>query len=145
MAKTIATILGAVFILLGLLGFVAPGMMGMHLTLTHNLVHIISGALALYFGLAGTLAGARTFCIAFGAVYALLGVAGYLLGSDKAHTVNVPAHGSDSNLLQVLPGALELASPEHGLHILLGIVFLIGGLLTKADVRHARDEVRGAT
>ena len=143
MAKTIATILGAAFILVGLLGFVAPGMMGMHLTLTHNLVHLISGALALYFGLAGTLSGARTFCIVFGAVYALLGVAGYLLGTDQAHTVNVAGHGAtDNSLLKVLPGNLELAAPEHGLHILLGLVFLVGGLLTKGDVRAA---VRDAT
>jgi hypothetical protein len=143
MAKTIATILGAAFILVGLLGFVAPGMMGMHLTLVHNLVHLISGALALYFGLAGTLAGARTFCIVFGAVYALLGIAGYLLGSDQAHTVNVPGHGAtDSSLWKVLAGNLELAAPEHGLHILLGLIFLIGGLLTRGDVRAA---VRDAT
>ncbi len=143
MAKTVATLLGAAFILVGLIGFVAPGMMGMHLTLAHNLVHIISGALALYFGLAGTLAAARLFCIAFGAVYALLGVAGYLLGSDQAHTVNVAGHGAtDSNLLKVLPGSLELASPEHGLHILLGLIFLVGGLLTRGDVRAA---VRDAT
>ncbi len=143
MAKTIATILGAAFILVGLLGFVAPGMMGMHLTLVHNLVHLISGAIALYLGLKGTLAAARTFCIVFGAVYALLGVAGYLFGSDAAHTVNVAGHGAtDSSLLKVLPGNLELAAPEHGLHILLGIIFLVGGLLTKGDVRGA---VRDAT
>ena len=146
MAKTVATILGAAFILLGLLGFVAPGMMGMHLTLTHNLIHIISGALALYFGLAGTLSGARAFCIAFGAVYALLGIAGYLLGSDQPHTVSVPSHGAtDPSLWKVIANNLELAAAEHGLHILLGIVFLIGGLLTKRDVRDARDAVRDAT
>ena len=138
MAKTVATILGAAFILVGLLGFVAPGMMGMHLTLVHNLVHLISGAVALYFGLAGTLAGARAFCIAFGAVYGLLGVAGYLLGSDQAHSVTVSGHGAtDPSLLKVLPGTLELAAPEHGLHILLGLVFLVGGLLTKNYARTA--------
>ena len=139
MAKTVATILGVAFILVGLLGFVAPGMMGMHLNIVHNLVHLISGAIALYLGLKGTLAAARTFCIVFGAVYALLGVAGYLLGTDQAHTVNVAGHsGTDSSLLKVLPGSLELAAPEHGLHILLGIVFLIGGLLGRPrDVRTA--------
>ena len=143
MAKTVATILGVAFILVGLLGFVAPGMMGMHLTTVHNLVHLISGAISLYLGLRGTLSAARTFCIAFGAVYALLGFAGYLLGSDQAHTVNVAGHGAtDSSLLKVLPGSLELAAPEHGLHILLGLVFLVGGLLTRGDVRAA---VRDAT
>jgi hypothetical protein len=137
MAKTIATILGVVFLLVGVLGFVAPGLGGFHLSLAHNLVHIISGAVALYLGLKGTLASARLFCIIFGVVYGLLGVAGYLLGTDRPHTVTqVPAHGTDSNLLQVIAGQLELASMDHGLHILLGLVFLIAGLLTKA---HGRD------
>ena len=80
MAKTIATILGVVFILVGICGFFAPNLLGTHLSTTHNLVHLISGAVSLYFGLAGTLSAARLFCIIFGIVYALLGVAGLALG-----------------------------------------------------------------
>ncbi|MBC7912418.1 MAG: DUF4383 domain-containing protein [Pyrinomonadaceae bacterium] len=141
MAKTICTILGVAFLLAGILGFVAPGLLGLHLSLAHNLIHIISGAAALYFGLAGTLASARLFCLVFGAVYLLLGVVGFLAGGDKQHTIAGITHAgtTDSNLLQLLPGSLELAMRDHGLHILLGIVFLIGGLITKADVRHAVD------
>ena len=133
MAKTICKLLGVVFILVGILGFLAPGMLGMHLSLAHNLVHIISGALALYFGLKGTLAGARLFCIVFGVVYLLLGVAGFLAGGGGAHSaglgVDTGHHGAgDSRRLAVLPGALELASMDHTVHILLGIVgFLAGG------------------
>jgi hypothetical protein len=140
MAKTICKILGVVFILVGIVGFLSPGLLGMHLSLAHNLVHIISGALALYFGFAGTLSGARLFCIVFGIVYALLGIAGFLAGGSSPHTVaGVPPHGTDSSLLGVLPGTLELASMDHIVHILLGVVFLIGGFLTKADVRNAVD------
>ena len=140
MAKQIAKIMGVVFILVGIIGFLAPGLLGMHLSLAHNLVHLISGALALYFGFAGTLSGARLFCIVFGVVYALLGVAGFLLGHTGAHTVaSVPAHGQDSSLFAALPGNLELASPDHLVHILLGLVFLIGGFLTKADLDRAID------
>ena len=50
MAKTVCKILGVVFILVGLVGFVSPGFLGTHLSTTHNLVHLISGAVALYFG-----------------------------------------------------------------------------------------------
>jgi hypothetical protein len=143
MAKTICKILGVVFILVGIVGFLAPGMLGMHLSLAHNLVHLVSGALALYFGFAGTLSGARLFCIIFGVVYGLLGVCGFLLGHGGAHGVaGVPAahHGAtDSSLLSVLPGALELASMDHIVHILLGIVFLAGGFLTRADLDRAAD------
>jgi hypothetical protein len=143
MAKTICKLLGVVFILVGIVGFIAPGLLGMHLSLAHNLVHIISGALALYFGFAGTLAGARLFCIVFGVVYGLLGIAGFLLGSNGAHGVaGVPAahhSGTDSSLLAVLPGSLELASMDHIVHILLGLVFLIGGFMTRADVHRHGD------
>lgn len=141
MAKTICTILGVAFLLVGILGFVAPGLMGFHLSLAHNLIHIVSGAAALYFGLAGTLSAARLFCLVFGAVYLLLGVVGFLTGSDKQHTITgIPqTHGQDSSLLALLPGALELAMKDHGLHILLGLIFLVGGLITKADVRRAVD------
>jgi len=143
MAKTICKILGVVFILVGIIGFLAPGLMGMHLSLVHNLVHIVSGALALYFGFAGTLSGARSFCIAFGIVYGLLGLAGFLFGSSAAHGVGgVPAthhSGTDSSLLAVLPGSFEVAAMDHIVHLLLAVLFLIGGFLTKADVRNAVD------
>lgn len=132
MAKTIATILGAVFILVGIAGFVMPGLLGTHLSLAHNLVHIISGAIALYFGLAGTLSGARLFCLVFGAVYLLLGICGYLVGSPAAPTM-AGMGGVDSHMFKVLPGTLELGTMDHVVHILLGLVFLIGGLMTKAD------------
>jgi uncharacterized protein DUF4383 len=137
MAKTIATVLGIVFILVGLVGFIVPGFLGTHLSLAHNLVHIISGAVALYFGLAGTLAGARLFCLVFGAVYLLLGVVGFVLGKEGTATV---AHiGPDAHLFALIPGQLELGTMDHYVNILLGVVFLIGGLITKADVRNATD------
>jgi hypothetical protein len=139
MAKTIATVLGVAFILVGIIGFVSPGFLGTHLSFMHNLVHIISGAVALYFGLAGTLSGARLFCLVFGAVYLLLGVVGFLLGGDQQHTIAGITHGADSRLFPLIPGQLELGSIDHTVHILLGLVFLIGGLLTKADVRAAVD------
>jgi hypothetical protein len=141
MAKTIATVLGVAFILVGIIGFVSPGFLGTHLSLAHNLIHIISGAAALYFGLAGTLAAARLFCLIFGAVYLLLGVVGFLLGGSGQHTIAGinASHGTDSSLLSLIPGQLEFGSMDHTVHILLGIVFLIGGLLTKADVRAAAD------
>ena len=123
MAKTIAKLLGVVFILVGLIGFVSPGFLGTHLSLAHNLVHLISGALALYFGFAATLSAARLFCIVFGIVYALLGVAGFALGT-----------GDDRMFEALAPLGLHLGTMDHLVHILLGVVFLIGGFLTKADV-----------
>jgi Domain of unknown function (DUF4383) len=132
MAKTIATILGVVLILVGIIGFLVgptnattPNFIGTHLNTPHNLVHIVSGAIALYFGMAGTLSAARLFCIIFGIVYALLGVAGFALGWSKP-----------DNMLPI-DDLLMLGTMDHVVHILLGIVFLVGGFLTRADVTTA--------
>jgi hypothetical protein len=122
MAKRICTILGIVFLLVGILGFVAPNLLGAHLNTPHNLVHIISGALALYLGLAGSLSAARMFCIIFGIVYLLLGIVGFLMGSGPDRMFDVA-------------GILHLGTMDHIIHIALGIIFLIGGLMTKADYR----------
>jgi hypothetical protein len=116
MAKTVAKILGIVFVLVGIVGFIAPNLLGAHLNTLHNLVHIISGAIALYFGFAGSLSAARLFCIVFGIVYALLGICGFLLGGAPDHMFNV--------------AGLHLGTMDHIIHILLGIIFLIGGFLT---------------
>ncbi len=139
MAKTISTVLGIVFILVGIVGFIMPTFLGTHLSLAHNLVHIISGALALYFGLAGSLSAARLFCLVFGAVYLLLGVCGFLLGAPGTPSGGMASMGADSRLLTVIPGQLELGTMDHLVHVLLGLVFLIGGLITKADVARATD------
>src|SRR5215210_281336 len=134
MAKTICKILGVVFLLVGFVGFGMPGFLGTHLSFVHNLVHIISGAVALYLGFAGTLAAARLFCIAFGILYLLLAICGFLLGGPATPTIaGMAGMGADPRLWKVIPGQLELGQMDHIVHVLLGIVFLIGGFLTKAD------------
>ena len=119
MAKTISTVLGIVFILVGIAGFLVPNLLGAHLSFAHNIIHLFSGAVALYFGLGGTLAGARAFCLVFGAVYLLLGVVGMVAGTG------------DGRVLTVIPDALVLGTMDHIIHLLLGALFLIGGLTTK--------------
>lgn len=121
MAKTIATILGIVFILIGLVGFAVPGLLGAHLGTAHNVIHLVSGAAALYLGLKGTLSSARMFCLVFGAVYLLLGVAGFLLGT-----------GGD-RMLHLIPGTLEFGTMDHVIHVLMGGIFLVGGLMTGSN------------
>jgi Domain of unknown function (DUF4383) len=138
MAKRIATILGAAFILAGLVGFVAPGLLGFHLSIAHTIIHLVSGAVALYLGLKGTLAQARLFCLVFGVVYALLGIVGFLAGGPGTPSGGHPGP-HDDRLLKVIPGVLELGTSDHILHILLGLIFLIGGLMTKARLDRAAD------
>jgi hypothetical protein len=133
MAKTICLVIGIVFLVVGVLGFVMPGLLGAHLSLAHNLIHIISGALALYFGTAGSLSAARTFSIVFGVVYLLLGVAGFVAGQNDITTLSgMEEMGPDERMLKVIPGQLELGTMDHLIHIVIGLLFLIGGLTTRA-------------
>ena len=122
MANRVATILGVVFLLVGILGFVMPNLLGAHLSAAHNVIHLVSGAISLWLGLKGTAAAAKNFCIVFGVVYLLLGIAGFVLGTG--------AH----RMLTVIPGQLELGTVDHAIHVALGVVYLIGGFMT-APVR----------
>ena len=119
MAKTVCKILGVVFLLVGVIGFAAPTLLGAHLTPAHNVIHIVSGAIALYFGFAGTLSGAKMFSLVFGVVYLALGILGMSLGTG------------DDRLWTLVPGTLHFGQSDHGIHILLGVIFLAGGLFTK--------------
>lgn len=130
MAKTIATVIGVAFLLVGIVGFVAPGLGGFHLSPAHNVIHLVSGALSLYFGLRGTLAAARLFCLVFGVVYGLLGVVGFLLG--RPGTPSMAGMPPDDHLFTVIPGALVLGTSDHVFHIVLGIVYVVVGLMTRA-------------
>lgn len=116
MAKTVAKIMGLVLLLVGILGFThVLDSLGAHVGpgyTAHNLVHLVSGVLALYFGFAGSLSAAKGFCTIFGLVYLLLGIAGLGMG--------------DLTL-----GPLVLGKADHGIHLVVGAIFLGGGLFTK--------------
>ena len=118
MAKTVCKILGVVVVLVGLWGLVSPHLLGAHLTPAHNVVHIVSGIIALYFGFAGTLSAAKMFSLVFGVVYLALGILGMALGDPAME-----------RLWHV--GPLDLGQADHGIHVLLGVIFLAGGLFTK--------------
>lgn len=118
MAKTVCKLLGIVLLIVGLLGFThILDALGAHVGpayASHNLVHIISGVLALYFGFAGSYSGAKGFCIIFGVVYLLLGVFGLVKG-----TIDIAAL------------KLTLGHVDHLIHVVVGVGFLAGGLLQK--------------
>ena len=119
MAKTVCKILGVVFLLVGVIGFVSPTLLGAHLTPAHNVVHIVSGVIALYFGFAGSLSAAKSFCLIFGVVYLALGILGMALGQGGERLWDIRI--------------LQLGQADHGIHILLGVIFLAGGLFTKKE------------
>ena len=138
MAKTICIVLGVVFLLAGLLGFIMPRLAGLHLSPAHNVIHIVSGAAALYFGLARSRSEARLFAITFGLVYVLLGITGFWLGTNDS--IVQAEHGgqdvgmSESQVFRPIPGVLVFGKIDHILHLLLGAAFLAAGFVSKAPI-----------
>jgi hypothetical protein len=120
MAKTAATIIGIVFIIVGIAGFVSPNLLGAHLGTSHNVIHLVSGVISLYFGLKGSLAAARSFCIIFGIVYGLLGVAGLAMGDIEISAVH-----------------LMLGRIDHIIHVGIGVLYLLASFATKATTAPA--------
>lgn len=116
MARTLCKVLGVVFVLAGLGGFAMPNLLGFHLTAIHNIIHIATGAIAAYLGFAGSDGAVRTFCLVFGAVYAALGVLGFVAPGVVASVIGHPLVDSG-----------EL-TPDNVFHIAVGAVFLIAGL-----------------
>jgi uncharacterized protein DUF4383/short repeat uncharacterized protein DUF308 len=124
MAKTVATVVGVVFILVGIAGFFSPHLMGANLGKLHNVIHLVSGALSLYIGTKGSLASAKQFCLIFGVVYALLGVVGFVAGTGPEHHLGITQY-------------LNLMTVDHVIHIAIGALFVIGGIATKSSASAA--------
>jgi len=136
MLKTVLVIMGAAFILIGLVGFVSNNFAGTHLTLLHNLIHLVSGAASLYFGLKASRPAAKIFALAFGAMYMALAVAGYSFGMTA--TTTLPAAtaegGYNDHMFRLIPGVFELGTTDHILHFIIGAVFIVAAALTRANL-----------
>jgi hypothetical protein len=125
-----ALLVGAVFLLVGILGFI-PGittdydtmefashdsraeLLGIfQVSILHNLVHLAFGVAGL--ALSRSASGARTYLLAGGAIYLVLWLYGLLVG-----------HDSDANFV-------PLNTADDWLHFVLGIgMIALGALLTR--------------
>ena len=83
MTKTLATLFGVVFLLIGVLGFVPSitkdeMLFGIfHVNMAHNVVHLLSGAIALWAGMT-SIGASRIYFRVFGVVYGLVAVLGFM-------------------------------------------------------------------
>jgi hypothetical protein len=114
---------GVGFIVIGFAGVVMPGFLGMHLSVAHNLIHLASGALALWAGYSDGPNKAYYYCLSFGIVYGLLGIMGFLIGQPGYPSVGHMA--ADQNLLRVIPNILEFGSSDHIVHLLIAAFLII--------------------
>lgn len=127
--QKVCIVLGAGFILVGIAGILMPGLMAMHLSMAHNLIHLASGALALGFGYSDNSRKAYTFAVAFGVVYGLLGILGFVVGQP-----GYPGVGhmeADQNLLRIIPNVLEFGTMDHSVHLILSAAFLLSAYAWK--------------
>ena len=125
--RLVATIFGAVYLLVGLLGFAFTGGVGFVATQgglilgifevnpLHNVAHLLIGAALLIAGLTRA-AAAKAVNVTVGAVYLLLGIVGFFLV------------GTGANIL-------ALNTPDHFLHLVSAIVLLGVGLGAERTVR----------
>jgi hypothetical protein len=81
MVKSFTLILGVVLLAVGIWGWVTGAhdhiLVVFGINMAHNLVHILSGAVALVAGLKDE-KSAKLYCLVFGAVYGLVAIAGFL-------------------------------------------------------------------
>lgn len=123
--------IGVFFVVVAVSGVMLPGLLGMHLSPAHNLIHIISGIFSIAAAYSTKKSRAFNFCLIFGLIYALLGLSGFLMGVPGYPTVGYM--GADQNLFQVLPGILEFGTIDHFVHVVLGGVFLIASYVWRRD------------
>ncbi|MFD1715102.1 DUF4383 domain-containing protein [Amnibacterium flavum] len=124
--RLIGTIFGAVYLLVGLLGFAVTGgvdfiapdgglLLGIfEVNPLHNVAHLLIGAALLIAGLSSVPA-AKTVNGIVGAAYLLLGIVGFFLAADPSSPVNF----------------LALNTADHFLH--LGSAVILGGVAIGAD------------
>ncbi|KQR86846.1 MULTISPECIES: DUF4383 domain-containing protein [unclassified Microbacterium] len=124
--RLVATVFGAVYLLVGLLGFAVTGGVGFIATQgglllgifevnpLHNIAHLLIGGALLVAGLANARA-AKGVNTTVGAVYLLLGIVGFFLV------------GTSANIL-------ALNVPDHFLHLGSAVVLLGVGLGTERNV-----------
>ncbi len=133
--STAAKAVAAVFLLVGILGFI-PGITSDYDTMSfaghesqakllgifqvsvlHNIVHLLFGAAG--FVLARTAAGARTYLVGGGAIYLVLWLYGLVID-----------HNSAANFIPV-------NTADNWLHLLLGLGMIALGVLLSRNTRRA--------
>lgn len=91
LVKPLTWILGIVFLLIGVAGFFVTKNMLLvfEVDAVHNIVHILSGVVALY-AVSSGMSYARMFLVLFGIVYAVVALIGFAMGGNvlSLFTVN---------------------------------------------------------
>ena len=113
--RIVALIIGVVFLLIGILGLLFDtthgSLLGFDVDLVHNLVHLLTGIVALVAVFSGW---SRRFNQVFGIIYLLVGLAGL-----------IPGLYFDQRLL----GLMHVNAADNVLHLLVGLIAAESGTL----------------
>ena len=126
-ARIYAMVVGVVLVAAGIIGFfyesaftsdesVRKAVLGLlDVNGWHNVVHIATGVLGIL--AARTLASARTYCLAFGIVYLVVCIWGFIVGNDGSILSIVPVNTEDNFLHLLLAAggfaAYAASAPRH--------------------------------
>ena len=113
-AQVFAIVIGTTLVVAGIVGFFYNASFGtgdgterdavlgiLDVNGWHNVVHIASGAIGLL--VAGSYSGARVYALAFGGIYLLVALLGFLAG-DGEEILNLIPVNTDDNFLHLLIG-----------------------------------------
>ena len=118
-ASLYAGLIGAVLLLAGILGFFYSASFGdpgevdavlgiLDVNAWHNIIHLLSGALGLLAFRAGAQAS-RTYALAFGAVYIVVAIWGFIIGNHESILGFIPINTED-NVLHAILGVLGIGA-----------------------------------
>jgi hypothetical protein len=124
--RTVALVVGIVFVLVGILGFIPSLVSGGDLlgifavNTLHSIVHLLFGILGIVAAYSGW---PRTYNRVFGVIYLLLAVLGF-----------IPGLSSNGSLL----GIVAINTADNFLHLVIGLVLAIVGFFVADRVVASR-------
>jgi len=122
-SKKFAILFGAVFVLVGVLGFFPNPLVGPEgifvVNTAHNLVHLVTGAAFLIGAYTGGGANAQLITKIIGAAYALVAVLGFFSG-------------------EMLLGMIHVNEADRWLHVALALAILAAGFGLKGGSKTAK-------
>ena len=121
MLKKAALVFGIVFVLVGILGFI-PGittgdhmLLGIfHVNAVHNVIHLLSGAIALWVSQT-SYSASKTYFMVFGIIYLLVAILGFVYG--------------DKNILGIVSSNMA----DTWLHVVIAVAALALGFAGPAE------------
>jgi hypothetical protein len=118
-ARLFAAAVGALLVVLGILGFFYSASFGspgevdavlgiLDVNAWHNLVHLLSGVVGLAAFASGP-AASRTYALVFGVVYLIVAIWGFIIGSHESILGFIPVNTED-NVLHLILGLLGVGA-----------------------------------